>query len=72
VAEAEQHLEELEAKWKAYPSTARCGDGTGRAHLTPFFNNPLEIRRAIYTTNTVESLNRSLGKIIKTRGGIPP
>jgi hypothetical protein len=37
----------------------------------PFFHYPPEIRRAIYTTNSVESLNRSLRKIIKTRGGFP-
>jgi len=28
-------------------------------------------RRAIYTTNSVESLNRSLRKVIKIRGGFP-
>ena len=39
------------------------------ARITPFFNYPPDIRRAIYTTNRVESLNRSLRKIIKTRGG---
>ena len=39
--------------------------------ITPFFNYPPDIRRAIYTTNSVESLNRSLRKIIKTRGGFP-
>ena len=41
------------------------------ARITPFFNYPLDIRKAIYTTNSVESLNRSLRKIIKTRGGFP-
>jgi len=30
-----------------------------------------DIRRAIYTTNSVESLNRSLRQIIKIRGGFP-
>jgi transposase-like protein len=39
--------------------------------ITPFFNYPPDIRRAIYTTNSVESLNRSLRKIIKIRGGFP-
>jgi hypothetical protein len=39
------------------------------ARITPFFNYPLDIRKAIYTTNSVESLNWSLRKIIKTRGG---
>ena len=35
---------------------------------SPFFNCPLDIRKAIYTTNSVESLNRSLRKIIKPAG----
>jgi putative transposase len=39
------------------------------ARIMPFFNYPLDIRKAIYTTNSVESLNWSLGKVIKTRGG---
>src|SRR5262249_46320414 len=41
------------------------------ARITPFFNYPTDIRTAIYTTNSVESLNRSLRKIIKIRGGFP-
>src|SRR5207302_680936 len=69
-AEAEQHLAELETKWKAYPSVSQVWRRNwGR--VTPFFNYPLDIRTAIYTTNSVESLNRSLRKIIKTRGGFP-
>jgi transposase-like protein len=30
-----------------------------------------EIRRVIYTTNTIEALNRQIRKIIKTRGSFP-
>ena len=40
-------------------------------HLTPFFAYPAEIRKVIYTTNAVESLNMSLRKVIKTRGSFP-
>src|SRR3984893_11001296 len=69
-AEAEQQLQELEGKWKAYPSVSQVWRRNW-ARITPFFNYPPEIRRAIYTTNSVESLNRSLRKIIKTRGGFP-
>ena len=69
-AEAEQHLAELEGKWKAYPSVSQVWRRNW-ARITPFFNYPPDIRRAIYTTNSVESLNRSLRKIIKTRGGFP-
>jgi len=35
------------------------------------FGYPSEIRRAVYTTNTIESLNMSLRKIIKTRARFP-
>lgn len=69
-AEAEQHLAELEAKWQAYPSVSQIWRRNW-ARITPFFNYPLDIRTAIYTTNSVESLNRSLRKIIKVRGGFP-
>jgi putative transposase len=69
-AEAEQALTELEAKWKTYPGVRQVGRRNW-AWITPFFAYPTDIRRAIYTTNSVESLNRSLRKIIKTRGGFP-
>jgi len=39
--------------------------------VSPFFAFPPDIRKMIYTTNAVESLNRSLRKIIKTRGSFP-
>lgn len=41
------------------------------AHLTTFFDYPPEIRKVIYTTNAIESLNHSLRKIIKNRGAFP-
>jgi transposase-like protein len=40
-------------------------------HVTPFFAFPHDIRRVIYTTNAIESLNMQLRKIIKTRGHFP-
>lgn len=36
-----------------------------------FFDSPVEIRKAIYTTNAIESLNASLRKITKTRRSFP-
>ena len=36
--------------------------------LTPFFAFPADIREVIYTTNAIETMNRGLRKIIKTRG----
>ena len=41
------------------------------AHIIPFFAFPPEIRRVIYTTNALESLNARIRKIIKTRGHFP-
>lgn len=39
--------------------------------MIPFFVFAPEIRRVIYTTNAIESLNSQLRKIIKTRGHFP-
>lgn len=39
--------------------------------LTAFFDYPPEIRKVIYTTNAIESLNYSLRKVIKGRGAFP-
>ena len=41
------------------------------AQVIPFFAFPPEIRRVIYTTNAIESINARLRKIIKTRGHFP-
>jgi len=41
------------------------------AHVIPFFAFPPEVRRVIYTTNAIESVNARLRKIIKTRGHFP-
>src|SRR5690349_20223992 len=65
------HLEELEAIWgKRYPA---IGQTWRRAweHVVPFFAFAPDIRKMIYTTNTVEAVHRSLRKIIKTRGSFP-
>ena len=70
-AAARQRLEAFEAKWGArYPA---IGQSWRRAweHVVPFFAFPPAIRKMIYTTNAVEAVNRSLRKIIKTRGSFP-
>ena len=41
------------------------------SHVIPFFAFPPQIRRVIYTTNAIESINARLRKIIKTRGHFP-
>ena len=39
--------------------------------ITPFFDYAPEVRRIIYTTNAIESVNMSLRKITKNRGSFP-
>jgi putative transposase len=69
--EAALRLEEFAAKWDGSYPTISAMWRRHWTHLTPFFAYPPEIRKVIYTTNVVESLNMSLRKIIKTRGSFP-
>ena len=39
--------------------------------MIPFFTFPPQVRRVIYTTNALESVNAQVRKIIKTRGHFP-
>jgi putative transposase len=41
------------------------------AYVVPFFALPLAIRRMIYTTSALQSLNRGPRKVVKTHGGFP-
>jgi putative transposase len=69
--EAEQHLEVFAGKWDArYPSIAKSWRSNW-ARVVPMFGLPDDIRRAVYTTNAIESLNMSLRKVIKTRASFP-
>ena len=71
VEEAEQRLDEFAAKWdETYPTISQMWRRNWE-RLTPFFAYPADIRKVIYTTNAVESLNMSLRKVIKTRGSFP-
>ena len=69
--EAEACLEEFATKWdERYPLIAKSWRANW-ARIIPMFGYPAEIRRAIYTTNAIESLNMSLRKVIKTRASLP-
>ena len=58
-------------QWGAkYPSIVQSWQRAWE-HVTPFFAFPPHIRRVIYTTNAIESLNMQMRKIIKTRGHFP-
>jgi putative transposase len=39
--------------------------------LATMFDYPPDIRRLIYTTNTIEGYNRQLRKVLKTKGALP-
>jgi len=70
-AEAETRLAEFAAKWDAkFPTIAKSWR-TNWARVIPFFAHPPEIRKVIYTTNAVESLNMSLRKVTKARSSFP-
>jgi putative transposase len=69
--EAELRLSEFAAKWDAkYPTSSQSWRRNWE-RLVPFLAYPEEIRRVIYTTNAVESVNMSVRKIIKNRGSFP-
>ncbi|OXC79388.1 IS256 family transposase [Caballeronia sordidicola] len=68
---AEQMLSAFEAKWdKDYPLIGQSWRRNW-ARVIPFFDYPPEIRKVIYTTNAIESINMSLRKVIKTRSSFP-
>jgi len=70
-AEAEQQLVEFAEKWdKQYPTISRSWMNHWM-RVIPFFAFPPEIRRAIYTTNAIESLNMTLRKVIKNHRSFP-
>ena len=71
VEEAEQRLTAFEQTWgEAYPSIAQSWRRNW-PRVIPFFDYPPEIRKVIYTTNAIESVNMSLRKITKNRGSFP-
>jgi putative transposase len=71
VSEAEIQRDAFARKWDAtYPMVSQIWRRNWE-RIIPFFAYPGEIRKVIYTTNTIESLNMSLRKIIKMRGSFP-
>jgi putative transposase len=71
VEQAEGQLEAFAQKWDGrYPLIAKSWRSNW-IRLIPMFSYPPEIRRIVYTTNPIESLNMSLRKIIKTRASFP-
>ena len=69
--EAEQRLGEFEAKWEAEYLPIGQSWRRNWQRIIPFFDYPPEIRKVIYTTNAIESVNMSLRKLTKNRGSFP-
>ena len=72
VEQADERLDEFAAKWDGtYPTISQMWRRNWE-YLTPFFAYPADIRKVIYTTNALESLNMSLRKVQKwTPVGLP-
>jgi len=71
LAEAEEALERFSENWDAeYPAISPSWRADWQ-RLTVFFDYSPEIRKVIYTTNAIESLNYSLRRMLKNRGSFP-
>jgi len=69
--QAEMELTAFETKWdKTHPTISQSWRRNW-AQVIPFFAYPADIRKVIYTTNAIESLNMSLRKVTKNRGSFP-
>jgi transposase-like protein len=65
--QAEDALREFEATWGSKYRYAIESWRNNWQELTSYFGFPLEIRKIIYTTNTIENLNRGIRKYTKTK-----
>ena len=66
-----QQLDSLEHKWgKKYPSTISSWRNNW-VELSTYFKYPPELRRLIYTTNSIENFNRQLRKVTKSKTIFP-
>jgi transposase-like protein len=68
---AEANLLQLEQTWSNKYGAAVRSWQNNWDDLATFFEFPKEIRRLIYTTNSVEGYHRQLRKVIKTKGSFP-
>jgi putative transposase len=68
---AEDALEAFAQAWgERYPMIAESWRSRWQ-YIVPFLALPADLRRAVYTTNSIENLNRQIRKTIKTRGHFP-
>ena len=68
---ARASLDALNERWgKSYPGVVRLWRQRW-AEVVPFLSYPVEIRRILYTTNAIESVNSQLRKVLKPKGSFP-
>lgn len=68
---AREALRGFAEKWNGqYPTIAPMWERHWD-HIVPFLAYPPSIRKVIYTTNTIEAVNRQIRKVIKTKGSFP-
>ena len=71
VDQAEDALKNFEERWDSrYPMISKSWRNNW-SNIIPFFAYSEDIRKAVYTTNAIESLNNSLRKVTKTRNSFP-
>jgi|TARA_B100000959_G_C14919037_1_gene598670 transposase-like protein len=71
LTEAEQALETFSERWDEHYPAISPSWRADWDRLTVMFDFPPAIRKVIYTTNAIESLNYSMRKILKNRGAFP-
>jgi transposase-like protein len=71
VRDIQGHLEAFEAKWGRRYETISSSWRTNWDRVVPFLDFPPEVRKVIYTTNAIESLNATLRKLLHYRGHFP-
>lgn len=68
---AEAELDTLESKWNdKYPIVIKSWRNNWE-RLSQYFKYPEDIRRIVYTTNTIEAVHRQFRKLTKTKGAFP-
>jgi len=68
---AQQALAAFEERWRQkYPTIAKQWRARW-SEIVPFLAYPMEVRRILYTTNIIESLNAQLRKVLKPKGHFP-
>lgn len=66
-----EELGNLKEKWQSKYKYAITSWEDNWDNLSNYFEYPLELRRIIYTTNTIENLNRGIRKYTKTKTQFP-